>query len=65
MHHTEALQRIADLAYEGRASRRPKAFLRRICELADDEVDAANIAAFHGGVAEIHGLDGAVLRALP
>ena len=65
MRHTETLQRIADLAYEGRASRQPRAFLRAICDLADDEIDAANIAAFNAGSAEIRGLDGAVLRMLP
>ena len=64
MPHTEALQRIATLAYEGRSSRRPKAFLRQICELADDEVDTANIAAYRGGTAEILALDGATLRTL-
>lgn len=65
MRHTETLQRIADLAYEGRASRQPRAFLRAICDLADDEIDAANITAHNGGSAEIRGADGVVLRVLP
>lgn len=64
MRHTETLQRIADLAYEGRASRQPRAFLRAICDLADDEIDAANITALRGGVADIRAMDGTVLRVL-
>jgi hypothetical protein len=63
--HTKTLQRIVDLAYEGRASRKPKAFLRQICDLADDEIDTANIVAYRGGAAEIRALDGTVLRVLP
>lgn len=65
MHHTDTLLRIAEIARHGRDSRKPRAYLRQITELAEDEIDAANIAAFNAGSAEIRGLDGAVLRMLP
>lgn len=60
----DTLQRIVDLAYQGRSSRQPRAFLRAITEIAEDELDYAAMSAMEGN-AEIVNARGEVIWRLP